>query len=127
MDFDPTRPIWMQLLTEFARRIVTNEWPPCSRIPGVRELAVEFGTNPNTIQRALTELEREGLCRSERTSGRFVTDDLATIADYRNQLASQFADEFIRAALGLVLTQEQSHTLITERWLHAQQEKEANR
>ena len=126
MEFDPTRPIWMQLLDEFARRVVVNEWPPGSRIPGVRDLAVEFGTNPNTIQRSLAELERVGLCRSERTSGRFVTEVTSTITDYRSQFAIQVTDEFIGSILGLGLTQDQAQALVTERWLHADQEMEAN-
>ncbi|GMA41019.1 GntR family transcriptional regulator [Mobilicoccus caccae] len=75
MEFDPARPIWHQLIHEFSRRIVTGEWSPGGRIGGVRELAGELGVNPNTVQRALSELERDGLCRSERTAGRFVTDD----------------------------------------------------
>ena len=66
MDFDASRPIWLQLREEFTRRIVIGRWPPGKQIPGVRELAVELGVNPNTVQRTLAELERDGLCRSER-------------------------------------------------------------
>lgn len=126
MDFDPSRPIWLQLLDEFARRIVVNEWPSGSRIPGVRDLAIEFGTNPNTVQRALSELERVGLCKSERTSGRFVTENTQTISDYRSQFASQIVDDFIGRALGLGLSNDQTQALIDERWLHADNDEEAN-
>ena len=76
MDFDASRPIWLQLREEFTRRIVIGRWAPGKQIPGVRELAVELGVNPNTVQRTLAELERDGLCRSERAVGRFVTDAL---------------------------------------------------
>ena len=71
MDFDASRPIWLQLREEFTRRIVIGRWAPGKQIPGVRELAVELGVNPNTVQRTLAELERDGLCRSERAVGRF--------------------------------------------------------
>jgi DNA-binding transcriptional regulator YhcF (GntR family) len=79
MEFDTSSPIWVQLVGDFSRRIVTGEWPAGGRIPGVREIAVDVGVNPNTVQRALAEMEREGLCRSERTAGRFVTDDMQRI------------------------------------------------
>ena len=79
MDFDPSVPIWLQLVDEFRRRIVTGEWPRGERISGVRELAGDLRVNPNTVQRALAELDRLGLTRSERTAGRFATDDGAVI------------------------------------------------
>ena len=69
MDFDASRPIWLQLREEFTRRIVIGRWAPGKQIPGVRELAVELGVNPNTVQRTLAELERDGLCRSGEGGG----------------------------------------------------------
>ncbi|HLS26917.1 MAG TPA: GntR family transcriptional regulator [Beutenbergiaceae bacterium] len=116
MQFDPSAPIWVQLVSEFSRRIVVGSWPSGSKVPGVRELAVELGVNPNTAQRALAELEREGLCRSERTSGRFVTDDTARIDALRAELAREAADEFIDRVRGLQMRHEQAQRLIEERW-----------
>ena len=57
------RPIWLQLSQQLARRIITGTYPPGSRLPSVRELAAEAGVNPNTMQRALAQLEQEGLAR----------------------------------------------------------------
>ena len=68
MEFDPSVPIWLQLTGEFTRRVVTGSWPPGAKIPAVRELAVDLKVNPNTVQRALAELERSGLTRTERTA-----------------------------------------------------------
>jgi len=116
LQFDPSAPIWVQLVSEFSRRIVVGSWPSGSKVPGVRELAVELGVNPNTAQRALAELEREGLCRSERTSGRFVTDDTARIDALRAELAREAADEFIDRVRGLQMRHEQAQRLIEERW-----------
>ena len=116
MQFDPSTPIWVQLVSEFSRRIVVGAWPSGSKVPGVRELAVELGVNPNTAQRALAELEREGLCRSERTSGRFVTDDTARIDALRAELAHEAADEFVDRVRGLQMRHEQAQRLIEERW-----------
>ncbi|MDO5697422.1 MAG: GntR family transcriptional regulator [Dermatophilus congolensis] len=116
MDFDASRPIWHQLIDEFSRRIVVGAWAPGDRIAGVRELAAEFGVNPNTVQRALSELERDGLCRSERAVGRYVTDDPARIAALRHELAKGTADDFVRTAHGLGLTLTDATELVTERW-----------
>ncbi|GAA2179146.1 GntR family transcriptional regulator [Brooklawnia cerclae] len=119
MDFDASVPIWLQLVAEFRRRIAAGEWAQDSRIAGVRELAVDLGVNPNTVQRALAELERDGLCRSERTSGRFVTADPALIDDLRRDMAAQAADAFVHAGRGVGLTLAQAQNLLEERWTSA--------
>lgn len=118
MEFDTSSPIWGQLVAEFSRRIVTGEWPPGARIAGVRDLASELGVNPNTTQRALAELERQQLCRSERTTGRFVTSDASRIDSLRSELAQEAADDFVRRARGLGMQPAQAQRLIDERWSH---------
>lgn len=118
IEFDSSAPIWRQLMNELARRIAAGDWAPGERIPGVRDLAADFGVNPNTAQRALAELERTGLCRSERTAGRFVTDDPAQIDRARNDLARGAADDFIDRARGLGMTESRAAALIKERWNH---------
>ena len=70
-------PIYMQIMDRIRAAIVSGELRPGAKVATVRELAEDFGVNPNTMQRALSELEREGLLISERTSGRFVTHDTA--------------------------------------------------
>lgn len=116
MQFDSSSPIWVQLEAEFSRRIVVGEWGPGARIPGVRELAAAYGVNPNTAQRALAELERRELCRSERTAGRFVVDDVARIDAARAELAREATDDFIKRARGFGMTLERATQLIHERW-----------
>lgn len=116
MEFDATTPIWLQLVTEFSRRIVTGEWPAGTRLPGVRELASDLGVNPNTVQRSLAELERECLTYTERTSGRFVTSDTQRIDDLRRSLAEATVDAYVVHARGLGMSPELAHQLLTERW-----------
>ncbi len=116
MEFDTSSPIWLQLVAEFSRRIVTGEWAAGERIPGVRELALQLGVNPNTVQRTLGEMEREGLFRSERTSGRFVTDDRQRIGALRRALVTEAADEYIRVGHGLGMDASDGLALIDERW-----------
>lgn len=73
------RPIWLQLSEQLARGIISGVYPPGSRLPSVRELAIQAGVNPNTMQRALAQLEQDGLAKAERTAGRIVTEDLQVL------------------------------------------------
>lgn len=116
MEFDTSSPIWLQLVSEFSRRIVTGEWGAGERIPGVRELALQLGVNPNTVQKTLGEMEREGLCRSERTAGRFITEDRRRIATLRRELVTEAADDYIRVGRGLGMEAPDALALIDERW-----------
>ncbi len=99
--YDTNVPIYLQLIEKIQRMIVTGEWRAGERIPAVRELALAFGVNPNTMQRALAELERDGLLYSERTSGRFVTEDQAHILRLRDSLAGAVLREFLSRMEGL--------------------------
>lgn len=116
MQFDNSSPIWSQLFAEFSRRIVTGEWQPGSRLPGVRELAAELGVNPNTVQRSLTELERSGLCRTERTVGRFVTEDDDRITTERQDQARGAVDDYVRRVRGLAMSRTEAENLVAARW-----------
>jgi DNA-binding transcriptional regulator YhcF (GntR family) len=116
MQFDPSAPIWLQLVDEFVRRIVTGRWPSGEKIPAVRELAALLLVNPNTVQRALAELERRGLARSERTPGRFVTDDVALIDAARNDLAAEAAAAYARRAQRLGMSLTAARDLLGRQW-----------
>ncbi len=94
-EFDANRPIYLQLMEQLKINIITGIYPPGSKIPSVRDLAMETGVNPNTMQRALTELERENLLYSQRTNGRFVTEDENMIKVLQKNLAEQQIKEFI--------------------------------
>ena len=73
--FNDEQPIYQQIISKIKERIVAGEWKAGSKLKSVRELALEAGVNPNTMQKALAELEREGLVYSQRTAGRFVSDN----------------------------------------------------
>ena len=87
------RPIWLQLKEQITQRIVTGVYPMGSRLPSVRDLASETGVNPNTMQRALTELEREGLLIGGGTTGRTVTQDQAVLSSLREDTLAELARE----------------------------------
>ena len=95
---DKNRPIYLQLVETLQSRIVSGAYPPGAKIDSVRDLAAEAAVNPNTMQRALAELEQSGLLRAERTAGRFVTEDKELIAAVRNREAE--AGEYTAAAHG---------------------------
>lgn len=116
MKFDTERPIWSQLVAEFERRILVGEWSPGDKIPGVRDLAVELGVNPNTVQRAFAELERRELARTERTAGRFVTDQIERVEQLRAAGATGAADAYVREAKRYGMGKQAAIDLIANRW-----------
>ncbi len=93
--FESNTPIYLQLVRLFTVRIACGEWKPGDRLFSVRDLAVQHKVNPNTVQRALTDLEREGLVYAERTSGRFITSDEKVIRSARDALISREVDGFL--------------------------------
>jgi len=78
-NFTDDRPIWQQITEQLTLRILKGEYPPGGRLPAVRELAAQAGVNPNTMQRALVQLEADGLAVGSRTAGRTVTENTAAI------------------------------------------------
>ncbi|MGX7073458.1 GntR family transcriptional regulator [Falseniella ignava] len=97
--FDNNRPIYLQIMEKIKLQIVSHKLEPNQQLPTVRELASEAGVNPNTIQRALSDLEREGLVYSKRTTGRFVTEDLDLIIQSRKQLSEEQLQHFVTSML----------------------------
>lgn len=92
---DSDRPIYSQLLEILLINIVSGTYPQGSKLPSVRDLAAMAGVNPNTMQRAFAELERKGLIRTERTLGRFVTEDDEMIKKAREEMAGEQLEIFI--------------------------------
>lgn len=88
------RPIWLQLKEQITQRIITGYYPMGGKLPTVRDLAAEAGVNPNTMQRALAELENDGLAVTNRTAGRLVTTDVSVVEKVRDALASKRIMDF---------------------------------
>ena len=87
--FTDDKPIYVQLMDYFKVQIVSGELQEGSRLESVRDLAVKARVNPNTMQKALSELERIGLVRTERTAGRFITDDKERIKKMKQDIAEE--------------------------------------
>ena len=112
--FSNEMPIYSQLAEQIKIGIVSGMFPPGERLPSVRDLATEAGVNPNTMQRAMTELERDGLVYSQRTAGRFVTEDHAVIQAAKRDLAQRHIHAFLAAMLRLGYGREEIISLLEQ-------------
>jgi len=112
--FSNDAPIYTQLIEQIKVGIVTGAFPSGERLPSVRDLATEAGVNPNTMQRAMMELERDGLVYSQRTAGRFVTEDENMIQQAKRGLAERHIKTFLAAMLRLGFRQEEIIALLRQ-------------
>ena len=94
-NLESDRPIYLQIIEEIQRRIITGKYRPGERLPSVRELADEASVNPNTMQKAMVELERAGLVFTQRTNGRFITEDQEMIQTIKSTLANNQISAFL--------------------------------
>ena len=112
--FSNDAPIYTQLIQQVKVGIVTGAFPPGERLPSVRDMATEAGVKPNTMQRALAELERDGLVYSQRTAGRFVTEDNTMINQAKRSLAERHVKTFLEAMLRLGFQKDEIIDLISK-------------
>ena len=111
---DSDRPIYAQILERIQMQIVSGVYQPGDKLPSVRELAMQAGVNPNTMQKALSELERSGLIITQRTSGRNVTEDMDMIKETRRQLAGERIRDFLKKMQELGFEREDIIAMIQE-------------
>lgn len=108
------RPVYLQLIEQLQAAIVAGALPAGARVPPVRELAAEAGVNPNTMQRALQDLEGRGLIQTQRTAGRTVTTDTRLLEELRSGQARALAKTFWRQMQTLGLDAEQVQALLQQ-------------
>ena len=113
-ELDNDRPIYLQLMERIQQDIVSGIYKPGDRLPSVRDLAVEAAVNPNTMQKALSELERSGLVYSQRTSGRFITEDKKLLSHMKSELAKTHIHDFFTSMKQLGFCDEEILELVTE-------------
>ena len=104
--FDNNVPLYLQVIDIIKKKIISGDYQPGDRLESVRYLAGEFEINPNTIQRALSELENQGLLFSQRTRGRYVTEDTNLIKEERFKMSQVLIEESIKALYDLGFTNE---------------------
>ncbi|MDR2177693.1 MAG: GntR family transcriptional regulator [Treponema sp.] len=97
MIFQTERPIYVQLMDDLKGRIAAGRIAPGEKIDSIRDLAAFYAVNPNTVQRALSELERDGLLSTRRANGKTVTEDVQMIRELRARLASERVETLLSA------------------------------
>ena len=112
-NFQNDLPIYTQPVDAIKFSIVSGELLPGARMSTVRDLALEAGVNPNTMQRALQQLEREGLVFSQRSSGRFVTEDVSVIDRARSALAAEYVRRYRDSMASLGFSEDEMRALLS--------------
>ena len=112
--FSPDRPLYLQLLEQMKMSIVSGKYQPGDKLPAIRELALEAAVNPNTAQKAMAELEREELIYSLRTSGKFVTSEIALIEKAKSELARELIIRFLENMAAIGYSRQETAVLVTE-------------
>ena len=113
---DDTRPIYLQIEDLIKTNIIAGVYQPGQKLPSVRDLAAEASVNPNTMQKALTELERSGLVYTQRTSGRFITEDISKMTELKEQLAREQIQLFFIYMELLVFSRDVFRRLLVKEW-----------
>lgn len=104
---DSNRPIYIQLVERIIREIIAGKYQPGDKLPTVRELAEIARVNPNTMQKAFAQLEQEGMLYTERTAGRYVTNDWSRIKEKGREMALQICEAFLSDMRSLGLSDEE--------------------
>lgn len=113
-NLDSDRPIFLQIVERIQMDIISGKYKPGDKLPSVRDMANEAAVNPNTMQKAFAELERTGLVFSQRTSGRFITEDVELITNLKSELAQEKINEFLESMHKLGFEKDEMLSLITQ-------------
>ncbi|MEG0076508.1 GntR family transcriptional regulator [Anaerorhabdus sp.] len=112
INFDSNIPIYIQVMDYIKKEIVSGKLKSGDQVDTVREMAIFFGVNPNTIQRALQELEREGLLKSERTSGRFISATQEDIQELKLHQGHEKTSRYVNEMNSLGFTKDETIDLV---------------
>ncbi len=113
-EFENNIPIYLQLVEQMKLQIIAGQLQPGDRILSVRELAMVHKVNPNTMQKALSELENQGLIYTERTNGKFVTEDEGLIAKCKTTYADALTERFLASMATIGFDREASAAYLRE-------------
>lgn len=113
-DFDPKRPIYLQIAEKLRGDIFSAVYPLSSKFPTVRDLAVQASVNPNTMLKALQLLEAEGFLITHRTTGRVVTDDLSKLQQKKEGKTHEIVEKFAQDMKQLGYTKEEIIQIVKE-------------
>ncbi len=123
LDFDSTRPIYMQIIDEVKRAVARNFLKPGGKLPSQRELAQAARVNPNTVQRAYREMEAMGLVETRRGEGTYIREDEGLLATLKSEMAQAAVDSFVRQVIALGLGEAEVVGLVTNLYRTIQNDK----
>lgn len=113
-EFNGNLPIYVQIMDFIKKKIISGKLSGGDKMPSVRELSSELKVNPNTIQRAYQELEREELAYTKRGMGRFVTEDEEKISELKKGMASNVLQDFLNEMKELGFKKEEIINMISK-------------
>lgn len=114
MEFNPSLPIYLQVVTAIKRDIVTGRLTLGEKLPSVRDVALRYTINPNTAGRVYKELEAEGVCFTKRGLGTFVTEDVGKVQQMKQEMARELIEEFLHGMQQLGIAREAAIEMIKE-------------
>ena len=123
MEYNPALPIYLQVANSIKRDIVTGRLELGARLPSVRDLAVAYTINPNTVSRVYKELEMEDVCFTRRGMGTFVTQDPETVTNMKREMAGTLIYEFLEGMKQLGFTQEEAIKVLEQSEFQEKEEK----
>lgn len=108
------RPVYLQISERIIMSVISGEYASGEQLPSVRQLALEAAVNPNTVQRAFSELENEGVIISKGTLGRYVTEDTSVIELCRKKMLEKTVEEFVSKAKSISATKAEIISILEE-------------
>lgn len=113
-NFDNQTPIYIQIMDVIKTEIISGKYKLGQKLPSVRDFAFQFDANPNTVQKALFELEEMGLIVTERTSGKYVTSDEKVLLDARFLVVDKIVEDFFKSMAKIGIDKEEARKLINK-------------
>lgn len=114
-NFDNNIPIYIQLVSLIKNDIIKGALSPGEKLPSIRDLAITYKVNPNTVSKALSELENISLIYTERTNGKYVSSDISLINKYKEEYAASLTEEYINKMINLGYNKEEVNKYIMKK------------
>ncbi len=112
--FNEKSPIYIQIINEIKKDIVSEKLKPGDKLPSVREMSAKLKVNPNTLQRVYQELERENVTYTQRGTGTFVKEDIGMIKNLKREMSKEIIENFIHGMKNLGFTKEEIIDIVEE-------------
>ncbi|MBS4209288.1 GntR family transcriptional regulator [Bacillus sp. FJAT-50079] len=113
-EFIASKPIYIQIAEKIFQQMIRGEIKPGEKLPSVREMAIQSGVNPNTIQRTYTEMERMGVVETKRGQGTFIVENQSIVEELKQTMQREIIEQFVISMRELGLSKEQMKSGLEE-------------